>query len=79
MDLAEKQKQLVNQLTAHYQGDTSRVKKLSDGCRAIGFPLSEEANIDIIGKNPEAFFTLMTFADFGVLKKIDEVLKILKP
>lgn len=78
MTLAEKKSKLVNQLIAHYQGDKSRVKALGDNCKMLGFSLSEEANIDSISNSPEAFFTLMTFSDFGVLDKIEEVLNILK-
>ena len=78
MTIEQKQKQLVQQLKSHYNNDINRVKKLSKGCKGLGFDLKVEAHIDAIAKHPEAFFTLMTFSDFGIIEKIMEVLEILK-
>jgi len=76
--MEEKKKKLVNQLIAHFEGDKARVKAVGDGCKLLGYDLSNEKNLDAIVKHPEAFFTIITMSDFGVLNKLDEALTILK-
>ena len=76
--MEEKKKRLVNQLLAYYGNDKARVKALGDGCKMLGFSLSEEANLDAVAKYPEAFMTLITYADLGFLAKLEDVLNILK-
>jgi len=78
MQIEEKKKQFKQQLLSHYNNDVKRVKRLVKGCKDIGLPLGEEKTLDAIAEHPEAFFTLMTFSDFGVLEKIGESLTILK-
>lgn len=76
MTQEEKKKNLVSQLARYYEGDMKKVKALGDGCKAIGFPITE--HMDAIADNPDAFMTLITYSDFGFLNKLEEVLKILK-
>lgn len=78
MNVEEKQKQLIAQLKSHYKNDINMIKRLSSGCRCLGLNLKDEEIIDAIADNPEHFFTLMTFSDFGILDKIKESLEKLK-
>jgi len=77
MELATKKKLLIQQLSNYYNGDSAKVQQLANECKALGFPLGDEKNIDSIAEKPEAFFSLMTFSDFGILAKIGESLKTL--
>lgn len=76
--MEEKQKKLVQQLLNYFNQEQSKVKALGDGCRAIGFPLNTEENIDAVASNPEAFATLISYSDLGILGKLVDVLTILK-
>lgn len=76
--MEEKKKELVRQLLNYFGQDKSRVKKLGEGCKAIGFPLNVEENIDSLTEHPEAFSLLITYSDLGLLGKLEEVLNTLK-
>ena len=76
--MEQKKKQLIQQLLNYFEGDKTRVKRLGDGCKAIGFSLSEEKNIDAVIANPEAFTTIISYSDLGILGKLTDVLEVLK-
>ena len=77
MALAKTNKQKLQQtLLNYYHGDSDKVRLLAEDCKKIGFPLGE--NIDAIMKHNEAFQTLIVLSDFGTIRKLTEVLDILK-
>jgi len=76
--MEEKKKRLVSQLLAHFNNDKLRVKRVGDACKLLGFSLSEEQNLDAIAEHPEAFATIISMADLGIIGKLEEVLNILK-
>ena len=76
--MEEKKKQLVQQLLRHYGNDAIQVKRLGLDCKAIGFDLGIEKNIDAIADKPEWFLLIITYSDLGILTKLRDVLEQLK-
>lgn len=76
--MEEKQKKLIQQLSNFFNGDKTRIKLLAENCKAIGFPLNVEKNLDAIAQEPEHFTLLITYSDLGLLEKLTKSLKILQ-
>lgn len=75
--MEDKKKKLVAQLIAHFDGDKQRVKAVGNGCKTLDINLSDERTLENIAKAPEAFFTIITMSDFGIISKLQEVKDIL--
>lgn len=67
--------QLQKQLLAHF-GNKVVLKDFAENCRYFDFPLGD--NIDKLASNMEAFNTLITWQDLGILPKLVETLKTIK-
>ena len=67
-------------LLRHFEGDSSKVKELGRGCKAIGFPIAENLDkvVTIEGKTiafTPHFILLITYSDLGLLGKLADSLE----
>jgi len=70
-------------LLRHFEGDSSKVKELGRGCKAIGFPIAENLDKVVTIEGTKISFTphfilLITYSDLGILGKLADSLESMK-
>ncbi len=78
MVVSTKKQQLIDQLMRYYNNDQSKVILLGQALKMLGLNTDDEAFLHRIEQYPEAFTTIITMSDLGILDKVREQVDILK-